>query len=54
MFRATHRSSSGAQTVFAASGFTHVCGCRPLSARIHEHQTPDYSLIINEEIIVFV
>jgi len=28
----THRSSSGAQkTVFAVSGFTYVCGCRPLS-----------------------
>jgi hypothetical protein len=25
MFRATHRSSSGAQTVFTASGFTYVC-----------------------------
>jgi len=31
MFRATHRSSSGAQTLIAVSGFTYVCGCRPLS-----------------------
>jgi len=31
MFRATHRSSSGAQkNVIAASGFTYVCSSRPL------------------------
>jgi len=31
MFRATHRPSSGAQkTLIAASGYTYVCGCRPL------------------------
>jgi len=32
MFRATHRSSSGAKKfAFATPGFTYVCGYRPLS-----------------------
>jgi len=30
MFRPTHRPSSAAQKLIAASGFTYVFGCRPL------------------------
>jgi len=45
MFQATHCSSSGAQTVFAASGFTYVCGCWPLSAAgNHRHMMSNVSL----------
>jgi len=35
MFRATHRPSSGAQELIAASCFTYVFGCRPLRWRSH-------------------
>jgi len=39
MFRATHRSSSGAQKLLiAAAGFTYVCGCRQLSATTYIYQ----------------
>jgi len=42
MYRATHRSSSGAKKpVFAASGFTYVCGCLPLAGN---HMMSDVSL----------
>ena len=55
MFRATHRSSSGAQkSVIPASGFTYFFGCRPLRWLSHRSGRQPKTYIRPEaEITVF-